>query len=216
MHAGNVHSRRSEWLALQQQAEAGIALCDEQGFASILEQAKQLRGYALVQLGETEKGSALIREGLAAYRATGAALNCPYFLANLAHACGRADHCEEGLTAVAEAITLVERTEERYQEAKLYQLKGELTLKQFSVQSSHSTVQQGAEECFRKSIEIAHRQEAKSFELSAVMSLSRLWQQHDKKAEAHTMLAEIYGWFTEGFDTADLKDAKTLLDELST
>ena len=115
---------------------------------------------------------------------------------------------------MAEAITLVERTEERYQEAKLYQLKGELTLKQLSVLSSHSTVQQRAEECFRKSIEIAHRQEAKSFELSAVMSLSRLWQEQDKKAEARAMLAEIYAWFTEGFETADLKDAKALLDEL--
>ncbi len=215
LHACNVHNLRSEWLALQQQAEAGIALCDEQGFASILEQAKQFRGYALAQLGETEKGIALIREGLAAYRATGAALNCPYFLSNLANACLRPAHYEEGLTVVAEALTLVERTEERYHQAELYRLQGELTLLQFSVKRSRATDQQQAEESFRKSIEIARRQEAKSFELSAVMSLSRLWQEQDKKAEAWKILAETYNWFTEGLDTADLKDAKALLDELS-
>jgi len=215
LHACNVHNLRGEWSASRQQAEAAIALSDEQGFASILEQAKQLRGYALVQMGETEKGIALIREGFAAYRATGAVINCVYFLANLATAYTKASQWEEGLAAVAEAIGLVEGTEERYYEARLYQLKGELTLQRLSVESSLATLQQQAEECFRKSIEIAQRQEARSFELIAVMSLCRLWHQQDKKTVARGLLAEIYNWFTEGFDTADLIDAKTLLNNLN-
>jgi predicted ATPase len=109
----------------------------------------------------------------------------------------------------------VHRTGEHFWEAELYRLKGTLTLKQSRVQSLASSVQKEAEECFLKAIEIARRQQAKSLELRAVMSLSRLWQSHGKKAEARQMLAEVYGWFTEGFDTADLQEAKTLLEELS-
>jgi len=156
-----------------------------------------------------------MREGLAASLATGAGLYNPYYLAMLADACGVAGRFEEGLTALAEAIAIVERTEEHVYEAKLYRLKGELTLKHFSAHSLQSRFQQQAEACFRKSIEIARRQEAKTFELSACISLSRLWQRQDKKAEAREILSEIYNWFTEGFDTPDLQDAKALLDQLN-
>ena len=109
---------------------------------------------------------------------------------------------------------LAEVNQVRHYEAEMYRLKGELTLAQSSVQGLASSVQKEAEECFLKAIEIARRQQAKSWELRAVMSLSRLWQSQGKKAEARKLLAEIYGWFTEGFDTADLKDAKALLEEL--
>jgi predicted ATPase len=102
-----------------------------------------------------------------------------------------------------------------FYKAELYRVKGELTLARSRVQSLGSSVQKEVEECFRKAIEIARKQEAKSLELRAVMSLARLWQQQGKKEEARQMLAEIYNWFTEGFDTADLKDAKALLEELS-
>jgi predicted ATPase len=215
MHACPIHILRSEWLALQQQAEAGIALCTEQGFASILAQSTNYRGYALARQGQTGEGIALMREGVAAARATGAGLYYPYHLAMLAEACGTAGHFEDGLTALAEAIAIVQRTEERVYEAKLHRLKGELTLNQSNVQGLQSNVQLEAEGCFRKSIEIARRQEAKSFELSAVTSLSRLWQKQGKKTEALKMLTQIYGWFSEGFDTPDLKDAKALLEQLS-
>jgi predicted ATPase len=114
---------------------------------------------------------------------------------------------------VAEAIAIAEKTDERYSEAELHRLKGDLNLLRFGL-GAPSAVQTEAEECFRKSIEIARRQEAKSFELKAVMSLSKLWSQQGRRAEARQMLAEIYGWFTEGFDTADLNEAKALLDEL--
>ena len=109
---------------------------------------------------------------------------------------------------------MVDKSGERFYEAGLYRLKGELTLAQSSVQRLESSVQKEAEACFHKAIEIARRQQAKSLELRAVMSLSRLWQQQGKKAEARQMLGEIYGWFTEGFDTADLKEARALLEEL--
>ena len=119
----------------------------------------------------------------------------------------------------------MDRTGERYHEAELYRLKGELTLAQSSVQRLESRVTNPqspapnphaeAEACFLKAVEIARRQQAKSLELRAAMSLSRLWQQQGKKEEAHSMLAEIYGWFTEGFDTKDLQEAKALLEELS-
>ena len=139
----------------------------------------------------------------------------PYFLALLVEAYGKVGQVEEGLSVLAEALALVDRTGERNYEAELYRLKGMLTLKQSGVQSPESKVEREAEECFQKAIEIVRRQEAKSWELRAVMSLSRLWQQQGKKEEARQMLAEIYGWFTEGFDTKDLQEAKALLDALN-
>src|SRR4030095_6925048 len=129
-------------------------------------------------------------------------------------------------TTLAEALDLVNATEERFYEAELCRLKGELTLQQFKVQGSTFKVEESsesevrspeaeAEECFLRAVEIARKQSAKSLELRAVVSLSRLWQQQGKKQDAHQMLAEIYSWFTEGFDTKDLQEAKALLEELS-
>ena len=136
---------------------------------------------------------------------------------------------EEGLTALAEALAVVDKTGERFYEAELYRLKGELTLQQENQKSKGKNQkseipdprsqilepQVEAEACFHKAIEIAQRQSAKSLELRAATSLACLWQQQGKKAEAHELLSEIYNWFTEGFDTKDLQEAKTLLEELS-
>ncbi len=124
---------------------------------------------------------------------------------------------EEGLTALAAALEVVHKTGERFYEAELYRLKGQLTLQQFhgSGFKFQAAPNPQAEACFHKAIEIACRQQAKSLELRAVMSLSRLWQRQGKKDEAHRMLAEIYGWFTERFETKDLQEAKALLDKLS-
>ena len=132
---------------------------------------------------------------------------------------------KEGLNVLAEALLLMRKTGERYWEAELYRLKGELTLqKEFKVQSSTFQVetpqstfpnpQLEAEECFLKAIEVAQRQQAKSLELRATVSLVRLWQQQGKPHEAHRMLSEVYNWFTEGFDTKDLQEAKALLESL--
>ena len=135
------------------------------------------------------------------------------------------------MQVVAEALAHVGATGERLYEAELYRLKGELTLGRFKVQSSKPVLSPStplrtgavegfnceteAEECFQKAIEIAQKQQAKSWELRAATSLARLWQSQGNQAEAHSLLAPVYNWFTEGFDTADLKDAKALLDELN-
>jgi len=214
VHVINVLYVRREWPPLQEQAEAAIALCTEQGFGSILAQTTTYRGYALAQQGRTEEGIVLMRQGLDAQLATGASLFRPLFLCFLAEACGTAERFEEGLAAVAEALAIVGKTGERYYEAELHRLKGELIVRGSGVEAPPG-VQTEAEECFRKSIEIARQQEARSFELKAVMSLSRLWKQQGKKAEERQSLAEIYGWFSEGFETQDLIDAKELIEQLS-
>ena len=155
-----------------------------------------------------------MRAGLDAQLATGAGLFRPWYFCYLAEACGTAGRFEEALAAVAEAIAIVEKTGERHNEAELHRVKGELILRGSGVEAPPG-VQTEAEECFRKSIEIARQQEARSFELKAVISLSRLWKQQGKKAEARQAMAEIYGWFSEGFDTKDLIDAKLLIEQLS-
>jgi predicted ATPase len=122
---------------------------------------------------------------------------------------------EAGVNVLAEALGVVHKTGERRSEAELYRLKGELTLPQRKVESQKSKVkEQEAEECFLKAIEVARKQQAKSLELRATMSLAQLWQQQGKKADARQMLADIYNWFTEGFDTKDLQAAKALLEGL--
>jgi predicted ATPase len=191
-----------------------MTLSTEQGFPFCVAWGIILRGWALAMQRQGEEGIAQIRQGLAAYQATEGELFRPYFLALLAEAYGKVGQAGEGLTTLAEALAQVEKTGEHYYEAELYRLKGELTLNQSSVPGLESRVQQEAEACFLKALEIARKQRAKSLELRAVMSLGRLWQQQDKRQEAHQMLSEIYYWFTEGFDTKDLQEAKALLESL--
>ena len=151
---------------------------------------------------------AQVRQGIAALRATGAALLVPYFCTLLADVAAHLGHTEDGLQALAEAHTLVEQHEERWWEAEVCRLRGVLLLRQ------PGTPQAEAETWLQRALDVARRQEAKSLELRAAMSLARLWQQQGKRAEARALLAPIYGWFTEGFDTADLQEAKALLEEL--
>jgi predicted ATPase len=169
------------------------------------------RGWALVEQGQGEEGIAQIRQGLTAYRATGAEMARPYFLTLLAEAHGKVGEAEQGLAALGEALAQVEQTGERWYEAGLYRLKGELLLAQAGPKGKTEEVEQ----CFLQALAVARRQQAKSLELRAATSLARLWQQQGKHHEAHDTLSEIYGWFTEGFDTKDLQEAKALLDELS-
>jgi len=213
-----LHQFRREGQLTQERAEAVTALSAEQGFPVWLAQGTVLRGWALAEQGQEEEGSVQIRQGMTTWQATGAELNRPYFLALLAEAYEKAGHRKEGLTVLAEALATVDRTGERNYEAELYRLKGKLLLTQESKNQKEKGKNKNvseAEACFRSALEIARRQSAKSLELRAVLSMSRLWQRQGKTEEAHQMLAEIYGWFTEGFDTADLKEAKALLEELS-
>jgi len=224
--AAGLRQFRWEAQATQARAEAVIALAIEQGLPSWLANGMAQRSWALTVQGQGETGIAQLHQGLTAHRATGEEVARPYLLALLAEAYGRGGQAEEGLNVLAEALAVVNKTEERFYEAELYRLKGQLTLQQFQVSSSKFQVENSlgssvqsleskAEECFFKAIEIARRQQAKSLELRAVTSLARLWQQQGKKEEARQMLAEVYGWFTEGLDTQDLRDAKALLAELA-
>ena len=208
------HQLRQEGHIVQERVEAAIALSTEHGFPFWLAQGTLFRGWALAERGHRAKGIRQIREGLAAWQATGSEIFRSYFLAVLAEAYGTDAQIAEGLSAAAEALVFVEKTEERFYEAELYRLKGELTLKKFNVQGSQFKGEDEAEDCFQQAIAIAQKQAAKSWELRAVTSLARLWQGQGKRTEARELLAPVYNWFTEGFDTADLKDAKMLLDAL--
>jgi predicted ATPase len=213
-HATRLYRLRGELPLTQQYADTLRALATEQGFPLFAAQGAILQGWILAEQGQTEAGLAKIRQGLAALRDMGIESTRPYNLALLAEAYGKAGQREEGLTTLAEALAIEDKTGERRDAAELYRLKGELTL-QIQVQGPRSKVEEEAAACFLKAIEVARKQCAKSLELRAVMSLSRLWQTQGKHHEAHQLLAEVYGWFTEGFDTKDLQEAKLLLDELA-
>ena len=247
------------WLGEPQAAHdlAGelMTLTHEHGFPQWLAVGTFLQGWTRAHQGGIAEGVQQMQQGLAAFQATGAKQWLPFFSCELAWAYGKAEQPEEGLTIIAEAQTTIDKTGERFYEAELYRLRGELTLAQSSTQSLESRVQTNqkakdkrqkakittprpltpnpqaeAEECFRKAIEIASRQQAKSLQLRATMSLVQLRRQQvtdhatrntqqDVRRmldETHRMLSEVYNWFTEGFDTADLQEAKGLLVELAT
>ena len=203
-----LHQLRGEAPEAQERSENAMELCTEQRITFYLEMGRIIRGWALAVQGQAKEGIAHIKQGLNAIRATGAALWRTHFLAMLAHACKEAGQTEEAFEALEEAFDIMATTRERYYEAEMYRLKGEL----FRQQPAPDTLQ--AEMCFKQALAAARSQNARSWELRAAMSLSRLLQQQGKPADARQVLAPVYGWFTEGFDTADLHDAKTLLEEL--
>ena len=198
---------RREERTVRTQAEALMALAQEHGFAYWLAQGRMLWGWALVMQGHGKEGIAHLRQGLGTYRATAARAQ-PYYLALLAEAYGTIGESTAGLGVLDEALASMHNTGAGVWEAKLYRLKGELLLQQATGGSDE------AETCFCHALEMTRHQEAKSLELRAAMSLARLWQQQGKQTKAQALLAPIYGWFTEGLDTADLQEARTLLDEL--
>jgi len=203
-----LHQLRREGQAAQEWAAAAIALSTDQGFPFWVAWGTILRGSPLAEQGQRAEGIAQMRQGIAAWRATGAELQRPYYLALLAEAYGKAGQAEEGLSVLAEALTAVHKTGERQHEAELHRLKGELLLALSAEKHAE------AETCLHQALDIARHQQAKSLELRAATSLSRLWQHQGKRQEARQLLAEVYGWFTEGFDTADLLEAKVLLEAL--
>ena len=223
--AAMFHLLRREAQLARERAEEVITRSTEQGAPYWLAVGTLARGGALSLQGQGKEGMPQLRQGLAARQATGAEAYGTQVLALLAEACGKVGQAEEGLRVLAEALALVDKIGERFYEAELYRLKGELTLQKLSVigaQLSETDPQpltpdpQGeAEACFLKAIDIARQQQAKSWELRAATSLARLWQRQGKTHEAHRMLSEIYNWFTEGFDTKDLQEAKALFEELS-
>jgi predicted ATPase len=166
-------------------------------------------GWALAELAKADDRVRQIREAIGGLSAGPGELWRSYFLAQLAEACEKADCVSEGLAAIAEALEFIQQNGERWWEAEIFRLRGELLLKQ---NESNATE---AQNCFEQAIRVAREQGAKSLELRAVVSLGDLWQRRGMTQQAYALLPEIYNWFTEGFDTADLKKAKALLDELS-
>ena len=208
---------RRDAQAVRDQADAAITVATAQRFALVQALGPIMRGWAIAVQEHSTEGLVQIRQGLDAYRSTGAEAQRPYLLTLLAEASGLLGQPECGLAALEEALTLMEQTGERYYEAELHRQRGELLL--LRAAKSHpaqgSREQHDAETCFQHAIDMSRRQEAKALELRAAMSLSRQWQRQGKRAEAYALLAPIYGWFTEGFDTADLQDARALLAALA-
>ncbi|HSO74949.1 MAG TPA: hypothetical protein VLU47_08925, partial [Blastocatellia bacterium] len=196
--------------AAQEQADAAIAISEQYDIAMFLAWGKLMRGWALIGQGEIEDGITIARQGINEWRASGTLLATSWCLGILAQGERRAGRIEESLALLTEALDFASTAGEHFYEAELLRLRGALLLES---DDGRSTLE--AEQCFHQAIALARQQRAKSFELRAVMSLARLLQQRGEEAEAQQMLAEIYGWFTEGFETTDLKDAKALLDELS-
>ncbi len=207
--AAVLHQHRREPTATHEQAEAAMALAREQGFAFFLARGTVVHGWALAMQGQDEAGIAEIRQGVAADLATGSIFFHSYYLGLLAEAHAERGHLEAAVPVLDEALAATENTEVRFYRAELFRLKGEALRRRMVADDKQ------AEACLQQSLAIARRQQARSLELRAATSLARLWQKQGKRHEAHQVLAPICGWFTEGFDTPDLRAADTLLQELA-
>jgi predicted ATPase len=203
-----LHLWRREAAVAQEQAKTQWVLCTEHGFAGVLAWGMIEWGTALVAQGVWTEGLAQMRQELAAIRAV-ARLPWLLFLGLLAEACERAGQVEAGLRALHEALEALQTSEERLYEAEVHRLRGELLLQQSVAQ------QEEAEASLQQALDVARCQQAKSWELRAAVSLARLWQHQGRRDAARELLAPIYDWFTEGFDTPDLQEAKALLDRLA-
>jgi len=207
---------RNDYPGIQEHAEAVIAIAREKDIADYLAPATIFHGYALAMQDRLEEGIAEIREGLGAMRIAGTDVFAPEWMSLLIKALMKAGRIEESLAYVAEALAIINRTGERHWEGEIHRLKGESLLQSAAGDkpTAISDKRIEAEACFQKAIEFARRQQARSLELRATMSLARLWRQQGKTAEERQALAEIYNWFTESLDTSDLQDAEALLEEL--
>jgi predicted ATPase len=196
-----------EIAALDERADQLVAVTTEQGFPVWRAAGTIYRGWVRVRNGDVAEGITILHSGSAAYRATGMGVFMPHFIALLAGACEIAERFDEAATQLGEALQIIEGTGERWFAAELNRSKGQLLLRQGHVQAG--------EELYQKALGIAREQEAKLWELRAAASLARLRRDQGRRAEARDLLAPVYGWFSEGFNTPDLKEAKALLDELA-
>lgn len=224
--AAVLHQLRREERMAREHAEAAIAVSREQGLAMYPALATVIRGWSLFEQQQQDGAIEQMREGIEALQATGTEFVRPHFLGLLAEALGKARQHEEALRMLEDALSLTHRNSERYYQAELYRLKGELLLMQSKCRGVSRMATGGrvvvdplvvaqAETCFTESIKIAQQQQAKSWELRAVMSLARLYQNQNKREEARALLTQIYDSFTEGLETTDRREAKALLEELS-
>ena len=207
-HVGWLYQVRREPEAVREVAEAAMALGEEHGFPEWLEWGRWLHGWALAELGDIERGVAEMEAGIAGFVPIGGVPRQAFTAALLAKVYEKLGRIDQAIAMLDDQLVRIERSGERLDEAELYRVKGELLYARDGASSTES------ESCLRKAIEVARRQESRWWELRATTSLARLLRDSGRRDEARTMLAEIYNRFTEGFDTADLKDAKVLLEEL--
>ena len=207
-HRAVLHQFRREGHAVCEAAQELMTFCAEKGFSQWVDMGTILYGWGLAVQGQGDVGIAQMRQGLLSSQNAGTKLGQAPVLAQLAEVYWRTGQTAAGLQALTEALAVMDTTGERWWAAETYRLKGELLLQQGVLDAS------GAETCFQHAIDIARQQHAKSWELRAATSLARLWQDQGKRAEARKLLAPVYNWFTEGFDTADLQEAKAVLEEL--
>jgi predicted ATPase len=206
-YAALLHCFRREFAAAHRRAEATVGLGHEHRLPQWLAQTSMCQGFALVGLGQPEQGIAQLRAGIAAWKATGSRVLGTQWLGFLAEAHLRAAQLDDALAVLDQAAETGAAIGECHYEAELCRLRG-LTL-------AETGGHDAAASWLQQAIDTARSQQAKSLELRAATSLARLWAEQGKRAQAHDLLAPVYDWFTEGFDTADLKDAKALLDDLS-
>jgi predicted ATPase len=209
--ASMLRQYRREVQVVREGAEATTAVATEHGLSFWRACGQAMRGWALAGQGAGAGGIAQLHQALTALKAAGSETYRTYFLALLAEALGKEGQIEEGLGVLAEALAQMHATGEGFHGAEIHRLQGEFSLRREAVEVTGRE----AEACFREALTVARRQQAKSLELRAVMSLTRLYQKQGRQGEARPVLAEIYGWFTEGFDTPDLQEAKALLEQLS-
>ena len=195
--------------AAHELADEAHRVAMEHGFRYWSALGSTYRGIAQAALGRTEEGIAATLAGIESYRATGSALGAAAVVVGLVSSYLKAGQADEALRAAEQALSAIEHSGARMSEAELYRLKAQALL------AGGAPFEAQAQAAFEKAITIAREQQARSWELRATMSLARLLDKQDRRDEARAMLADIYNWFTEGFDTADLKDAKALLDELN-
>jgi predicted ATPase len=207
-YAIRLHLLRGETRDADELAKVALAVSTKHGSEFWTAAMRFMQGWSLCQQGRGTEGLAAMHSGFAGAVATGARMMRPMFCALLAEAYGQVGRLDQAWRMLSDALGAVEESGQRHYEAEAYRFKGELHLRE-----ARPDVEQ-AEACFQRALDIARRQQAKSWELRAAMSLARLWRDQDKRAEARDLLAPVYGWFTEGFETRDLKDAKALLEEL--
>ena len=206
---GMIHLLRRESSATLKTGQSMIVHCSEKGFPPFVPLGKIFRGGALAEEGEFTEGVMELQDGISGMRASRTGYTLPLFIAWLGDLCAKGGQVDDGLRAVEEGLAMCEKSEDRFSLPDFHRIKGELLL----AHSARNKVE--AEGCFKQAIEIARGQEAKSLELGAAVRLARLWGENKKRNEARDLLVPVHDWFTEGFDTPDLKDAKALLDNLS-
>jgi predicted ATPase len=209
-----IHLLRGEWLAVQERAQAIITIAATQGFALWMAHATLLQGRALVAQGQIASGLAQMHQGVAAMHATGQMQGKVMTLSLLAEAYALNGEIEVGLDTLAEALEIIHTHGLRLWEAEVYRLRGEFLLARHG--TGQKLTDQHAEAvaaCFQQALEVARQQQVRAWELRTALSLSRLWQRQGRALAARQLLADIYGWFTEGFDTADLRAARTVVDQ---